>query len=100
MERFISDNPVAYIIPFLAVIAVLLYRLNENSSTPKKNYRKVEAEYINCLNCNARVELDATSCPVCDDEPWIGITHKILKKNNLFASSEEFAVDKSLLPGS
>jgi hypothetical protein len=69
MERFISDNPAVYIIGLLSMIAVLLYRLNENSSTPKKNYRKVEAEYINCFNCNARVELGATSCPVCDDEP-------------------------------
>ena len=69
MERLISDNPAVYIIGLLSMIAVLLYKLNENSSTPKKNYRKVEAEYRNCRTCNSLVLLDATVCLNCDDEP-------------------------------
>jgi hypothetical protein len=53
---------------FVMVIG-LLYKLNENSSAPKKNYRREQAEYRNCRTCNSRVLLDATLCLNCDDEP-------------------------------
>ena len=69
VESFISENPVAYIIPFLAVIVVLLYRLNANTTTYNKTSSTTITPKRNCRTCNARVSINATFCPVCDDEP-------------------------------
>jgi hypothetical protein len=85
MERFISDNPVGYIMVFLSVIVVLLYRLNENSSnssnTSSQNSKptnqisymgKTKAQFVGqmkrCGYCSARVPLDAQACLQCPDK--------------------------------
>jgi hypothetical protein len=66
---FSMEKYAPYFAGLLTMIAFLLYRLNENSSTPKKNYRREQAEYRYCRTCNSRVLLDATLCLNCDDEP-------------------------------
>ena len=76
MERFISDNPVAYIIPFLAVISALLYRINENNSKPRNTFNPHQNSVRNaqpdiskpaklCPNCSARIPREAHICIFC-----------------------------------